>query len=151
MRHFIAKSVAAVAVAFAASTAAQAATVVQESSEIYSASATHYDLVLHYSSEATLPLTIHGLFVIDVTGAGVSQQPMNSCGAPIKSGDTIVGYTMQPGGYCFVRAFPTGNGLAGKAELADATANANNINKFVRTGIEARNANDDTLVHVEVH
>jgi hypothetical protein len=151
MRNAFATSAAVAALAFAGTGAAQAAKVIQESSMIYSAPADHLDLVLHYSSEAKIPLTINGLFVEDVTGAGVSQQQENSCGTPIKSGDTVVGYVMQPGGYCFVRAFPNGDGLAGKAELNDSTANANNINKFVRTSIEARDVNNNTLVHVEVH
>jgi hypothetical protein len=147
MRNVIAKSFVAAAVTFSVAGAAQAAAVVQESSSAYQPNTSYIDIVLHYSSEATVPLTVQNLLVEDVTGAGVGQQTQ-SCPGFNKAVNT---YTLQPGQFCWVRAFPTGDGLAGKAELSDSTANANNINKFVRTSMELRDGNNNTILHVELH
>ncbi len=147
MRSFIAKSLVAATVAMAGATAAHASPlVVQESSSAYSASESYFDLVLHYSSEATVPLTIQHLLVEDVSGANVSQVT-ESC--PGFNKNTLT-YTLQPGQYCWVRAYPTGAGVAGKAELSDSTRSAANINNFVRTSLEVRDANNNTLVHEEL-
>ena len=147
MRNIIAKSLIAATFGLGAAGAAQAASVVQESSPAFTVGIDHIDIVLHYSSDATVSLTVQNLLVEDITGTGVSQI-VESCPGFNKSNNT---YALSPGKYCWVRAFPTGHSLAGKAELSDGTANANNINKFVRTSLELRDAHDDTLVHVEVH
>ena len=146
MRSFITKSLVATTVAFGATAAHASPLVIQESSSVYSASESYFDLVLHYSSEATVPLTIQNLLVEDISGAGVSQLT-ESCPGFNKATMT---YTLQPGQYCWVRAYPTGAGVAGKAELSDSTRSAANINSFVRTSLEVRDANNNTLVHEEL-
>ena len=147
MRSLIAKSLVAAMVAFAGATAAHASPlVVQESSPVYSDTESYFDLVLHYSSEATVPLTIYNLLVEDVSGAGVSQTTQSCPGF----NKTNLSYTLMPGQYCWVRAYPTGNSVAGKAELSDTTNNATNISKFVRASLEVRDGSSNTLVHVDL-
>ncbi len=151
MRNLITKSlIPAITIAFAGATAAQAGTVTQLSSSVYSNSQNHYDLVIFYSPKASVPLTVNTILVGDVTGNGVGQN-LNNCGTPVKQGDTVVAHTINPGGYCFLRAFPTGNGVFGEAVLSDSTADATNINNNVRTSLEVRDASDNTLIHAEVH
>lgn len=147
MRSLMAKSLVAATVGFAGASAAHASPlVVQESSPAYSAAESYFDLVLHYSSEATVPLTIHNLLVEDVSGAGVSQVTQSCPGF----NKTYMTYTLAPGQYCWVRAYPTGASVAGKAELSDTTNNATNINKFVRVSLEVRDGSSNTLVHSEL-
>jgi len=151
MRNLMFKSlIMGMTIAFAGATAAQADTVTQLSSSVFSASQNHYDLVLFYSPKASVPLTVNNILVGGVTGDGVSQT-LNSCGTPVKQGDTVVAHTINPGGFCFLRAFPTGNAVFGQVVLSDSTPDTTNINNNVRTSLEVRDASDNTLIHAEAH
>src|SRR5690349_21714667 len=78
-------------------TAAQAATAQEMSSlAFWGANGDHADLVLEYGPAGVGQLKVTKILVADANGAGVSQQ-LNSCGTPIKSGDTVVAHALNPG------------------------------------------------------
>ena len=90
-------------------------------------------------------------YILDVAGAGTTQL-IDQCSnaTPYKQGDTVVGYTVNPGGWCWYRVPPTGDFIAAHAMLMDSTANNTNINEFVRGSLEVRDGNNNVLTHVEV-
>ena len=131
-------------------TAAHAATAQEMSSLVFwGANGDHADLVLEYGPSGVGQLKVTKFLVADANGAGVSQQ-LNSCGTPIKSGDTVTAHALNPGQYCFLRASRTPASVFGLSAVSDGTANAQNITKAVRVSLEIRDANENVLTHVEV-
>jgi hypothetical protein len=108
--------------------------------------------VLQYAPNGTGKLTISTFLVAAVGGAGVQQQ-LNSCGTPIKHGDTIVAHALNPGDFCFLRALHAGvtGSVYGRVVLSDTNKNLQNISTAVRVSLETRDGNDNVLTHVEVH
>ncbi len=76
---------------------------------------------------------------------------IQSCGSPVKSGDTVVAYQLLPGQICWFRGMRSGASTVGRATVQDGTANGANIATFVRASYETRDVNDNVLQHVELH
>ena len=77
-------------------TGARAATAQAMSSPVFwGANGNHADLVLEYGLGGVGPLRVSKFLVADLNGGGVTQQ-LNSCGTPIKSGDTVVWVNKDP-------------------------------------------------------
>jgi hypothetical protein len=111
----------------------------------------HADLVLRYDPHATVPLVVNTIYVLDAGGYNLAQS-LESCGTAIKSGDSVTSYQLQPGQYCFVRAFRGSqqDEIVGKVIVSDATKGNANIQQFVHPSLEIRDGSDNVLTHVEV-
>ncbi len=110
------------------------------------------DLQIYYDSKATGALTITVPFVADITGNNVSQTYMNGCGKPIYQGDgAIVGYTMSPGTWCWIRAYRTADAVVGEVTVTDTSKSTLNINQHVRGSVDIGDSNGDILTHSQLH
>jgi hypothetical protein len=110
------------------------------------------DFQIYYDAKATGTLTITVPNVADITGNNVSEVYMNGCGTPIRAGDgAIVGYTMSPGTWCWIRAFRTADAVEGVVTVADTSKVTTNINQHVRGSVEINDANGNVLTHAQLH
>ncbi len=88
----------------------------------------------------------------DITGNPISEVYMNGCGTPMRQSDgAIVGYTMQPGSWCWIRGFRTPDAVAGQVTVVDTTKNTNNILQHVRGSVEIDDGNGNVLTHANLH
>jgi hypothetical protein len=91
-------------------------------------------------------------FVADITGNGVSQVYMNGCGTPIRQNDgAIIGYTMPPGTWCWIRAFTTPDAVEGLVTVSDMNKATTNINQHVRGSLDIGDSNGNILTHAQMH
>ena len=110
------------------------------------------DFQIYYDVKATGTLTITVPNVADITGNNVSEAYMNGCGTPIRQGDSaIVGYTMSPGTWCWIRAFRTPDAVEGLVMVADTSKTALNINQHVRGSLDINDSNGNVLTHAQLH
>ena len=73
-------------------------------------------------------------------------------GTPIRQGDSaIVGYTMSPGTWCWIRAFRTPDAVEGLVMVADTSKTALNINQHVRGSLDINDSNGNVLTHAQLH
>jgi hypothetical protein len=110
------------------------------------------DFQILYDVKATGPLTITVPNVVDITGNNVSETYMNGCGTPMREGDgAIVGYTMQPGTWCWIRAFRTPDAVEGVVTVADTSKTTLNIAQHVRGSVDISDGNGNVLTHAALH
>jgi hypothetical protein len=110
------------------------------------------DFQIYYDSKATGTLTITVPNVVDITGNNVSEAYMNGCGTPVRQGDgAIVGYTMSPGSWCWIRAYRTSDAVQGVVTVTDTTKAATNIGQHVRGSVEISDGNGNVLSHSQLH
>jgi hypothetical protein len=110
------------------------------------------DFQIYYDSKATGTLTITVPNVADITGNNVSEVYMNGCGTPIREGDgAIVGYTMSPGTWCWIRAFRTADAVEGVVTVTDTSKTSLNINQHVRGSVDISDSNGNVLTHSQLH
>jgi hypothetical protein len=140
-------AIAAAALSMAA--AAQAAPVYQISSPVFwSSTGAYADLVLRYDPRASATLTVNQFYAVDLFGQNVSTQ-LESCGAPVKTGDSVTAHALSPGQICWVRVYRTNDAIVGRAALT-VSGGAATTNQFVRASVETRDANNNVLTHVEL-
>jgi hypothetical protein len=109
------------------------------------------DFQFFYDTQATGPLTITVPFVADITGNNVSQTYMNGCGTPIRQNEVIVGYTMNPGTWCWIRAFRTADAVEGLVTVQDTTKTTVNISQHVRGSLDIGDSSGNVLTHAQLH
>jgi hypothetical protein len=110
------------------------------------------DLQLFYDPKATGTLTITVPYVADITGNNVSQVYMNGCGTPVRQADgAIVGYTMSPGTWCWIRAFRTADAVEGLVTVTDTSKSTTNIGQHVRGSLDISDSNGNVLTHAQLH
>ena len=110
------------------------------------------DFQIFYDSKATGTLTITVPNVVDITGNNVAETYMNGCGTPIRQNDgAIVGYTMAPGTWCWIRAFRTADDVQGVVTVTDTSKTTLNINQHVRGSVEIDDGSGNVLTHAQLH
>jgi hypothetical protein len=112
------------------------------------------DIMVHYDSLATIPVTISVPQVVDTTGNPVSQYPENGCpGARFASGDggVIASYTLPPGSWCWIRAGRTPDDVQGFVSAMDGTTTTTNIATHLRASLEVLDQNGNVVNHSPLH